>query len=77
MKNRIGRLGILIACIIVPLLAIGFFAFYYTEVGMAKEIGIQEPPLSGYDYSEIPQSVIQDATELAREMVGNSQEKIQ
>ena len=77
MRNKAGRSGILIAFIVIPLLAIGLSAFYYTEVGMAKEIGIQEPRLSEYDYSAIPQSVIEDATELAREVVGNSQDKIQ
>ena len=77
MKNKVGGLGILVALIVIPLLAVGLFAFYYTEVGMAKEIGIQEPRLSEYDYSAIPQSVIEDATELAREVVGNSQDKIQ
>jgi len=77
MRNKAGRLGILIVFIVITLLAIGLFTIYYTEVGMAKEIGIQEPRLSEYDHSVIPQSVIEDATELAREVVGNSQDKVQ
>ena len=44
---------------------------------MAKEIGIQEPDLSEYEYSTIPQSVIDDATELAREVFGDSKDKLQ
>lgn len=44
---------------------------------MAKEVGFQEPDLPVYEYSTVPQSVIDDATELATELVGNSQDKLQ
>jgi hypothetical protein len=79
MARKIGRLGILAAIIAVPLFAIGWLAFFYTEVGMAKEIviGAQETRLPEYDYSVIPQSVIEDATELAKEVVGDSQDRFQ
>ena len=77
MTKKVGRLGILAVLIAVPLIAIGWLAFFYTEVGMAKEIGVQEPRLSEYEYSAIPQSVIDDATELAREVVGDSQDRFQ
>jgi hypothetical protein len=77
MRKKVGRWGIPVALMVIPLLAIGFFAFYYTEVGMAKEIGVQEPLLSEYEYSTIPQAVIDDATELAGEMLGDSHDKLQ
>ncbi len=44
---------------------------------MANAIGVQEPRLSEYEYSAIPQSVIEDATGLAQEIAGDSQEKFQ
>ena len=77
MIRKVGRLGILAVLIVVLLLALGFMAVFYTEVGMAREIGVQESPLPEYDYSAIPQSVIEDATELATEIVGDSQDRFQ
>jgi len=43
---------------------------------MAKDIGTQETALSAYDRSSVPQSVIDDATKKAGELVGKSQEKL-
>jgi hypothetical protein len=79
MVKKLGRLGILAALIVVPLLAIGWLVFYYTEVGMANEIGAgaQEIRLSEYEYSAIPQSVIGDATELAKDVLGDNQDRFQ
>ena len=79
MVKKVGRLGILLALMVVPLFAIGLMAFFYTEVGMAKEIGVeaQETRLPEYEYSTIPKSVIEDATKLAQEIVGNSQDRFQ
>jgi hypothetical protein len=79
MAKKIGRLGILVALIVVSLVAIGWLAFLYTEVGMANEIGVraQETRLPEYDYSAVPQSVIEDATELAKETLGDSQDRFQ
>lgn len=61
------------------LLAMGWLSFYYTEVGMASEIGVetQEDHLSGYDYSAMPSSVLDDANELAREVIGEGRKKFQ
>jgi hypothetical protein len=79
MVKKYGRRWLLTALIAVPLLAVGWLAFFYTEVGMANEIGegARETHLTEDDYSTIPQSVIDDATVLAREMVGDSQDKLQ
>jgi hypothetical protein len=77
MARKLGRFGILTAVTIVLLLAIMCVAFFYPEVGMAKTIGGPEPRLSENEYSTIPQSVIADATRLAKEMVGNSQKRFQ
>ena len=63
--------------VVVPLIAIIWLTIFNSEVGMAKDIGMQELSLSTYDYSSVPQSVIDDAVELAGELIGKGQEKIQ
>jgi len=77
MLKKIGSLGIVVLLVVVPLIAIVWLTIFSSEVGMARDIGIQEPSLSTYDYSSVPQSVIDDAVELAGELVGKGQEKIQ
>lgn len=63
--------------IAVFLLAVGWLSFYYTEVGMASEIGVetQEDHLSEYDYPVMPSAVLEDANELAREVIGEGRKK--
>ncbi len=77
MVKKPGGLGVLAVLIAVSLFAIGWLVFNYTEVGMANVIGVHETRLSEHEYSAIPQSVIEDATELAREIVGDSRERFQ
>jgi hypothetical protein len=67
----------LVALMAVLVPVVSLLALLYTEVGMAKEIGIQEPRLTEYDYSAIPQSVVEDATALAREVIGGGQDRFQ
>src|SRR4030042_728967 len=75
MLKKIGRTGILVL-----LLAVIFFTIvslillFESEVGMAKEIGINGPPV--YDRSSVPASVIDDATQRAIALVGKSQDKL-
>jgi hypothetical protein len=76
MLKKIGRIGMKAALVALSLVVLLWLLLFYTEVGMAKEIGIQEPGLLSYDYSEVPQEIIDGAVELAGEMVGKSQEKI-
>jgi hypothetical protein len=61
----------------VPLLAIIWLTIFDSEVGMARDIGIQEPPLIECDYSSVPQKVLDDAVETAGELIGKGQENIQ
>jgi hypothetical protein len=77
MIKKLGRLGIVAVLVAVPLLTAGWLAIFYTEVGMAKEVGIHEPDLSKVEYEALPQAVIDDAVELAAEFFGDSKEKIQ
>ncbi len=74
---KTGRWGILAVLIAVLLFATGWLALFYTEVGMASEVGVQKSRLSEYEYSAIPQSVIEDANRLARQVVGDSQDRFQ
>jgi hypothetical protein len=79
MIKKAGRFWILAALIAIALFALVWVFFFYTEVGMAKAIGegAQEIRLTEQDYATIPPSVVEDATKLAGEIVGGSQEKLQ
>jgi hypothetical protein len=77
MLKKFGRQGIVALILVIPLLALIWLAIFSPEVGMAKDIGIQEPPLAECDYTSVPQSVIDDAVDFASELIGKSQEKIQ
>lgn len=77
MLRKLGRLGITAILVAIPMSAIIWLTIFYSEVGMARDIGIHEPELQAGDYSSVPQSVIDDAVEMAREFVGDSQEKLQ
>ena len=77
MIRRLGRLGIVAVLIAIPLLTAVWMALFYTEVGMAKEIGIHEPELKDFEYAALPQPVIDDAVEMAAEFFDDSAEKIQ
>jgi hypothetical protein len=77
MLKKIGSLGIAVLIVAISLLSIIGLTIFNSEVGMAKDIGIQEPPLTPYDYASVPQSVIDDAVEFAGDLIGKSQEKIQ
>lgn len=77
MLKKIGRLGIAVILVAIPLFAIIWLTLFNSEVGMAKEIGIQEPALPAYDRSSVPQTIIDDAVEKANELVGKSKEKLQ
>jgi len=75
MLTHLRRLGILVVLIAVIALAIVLLAFSYAEIGITDKIGAEEFFLSTYDLSAVPQSVADDATELAEELFGDSQEK--
>lgn len=64
------------ALVIVALFAIGWLTFSGTEVGMANAIELRGGRLSRNNDAATPQSVIDDAHELARQTVGDSQDKL-
>jgi hypothetical protein len=76
MCKKIGRLGIIIFLVAVILFGIVWLTLINLEVGMAKEIGIQEPALPSYDRSLVPPDILDDAEVVANELVGNSKGKL-
>jgi len=76
MLKKIGRTGIAVALLTVIFLTIiSLILVFESEVGMAKEIGTQEPFV--YDHSQVPASVIDDAEKKAAELVGKDREKLE
>jgi hypothetical protein len=76
LKKTSGR-GFVVILAVMVLLATAWVTLFGLEVGMSSDIGIQYPVLPNCDYSSVPQSVIDNAVELATGMVGNSQAKLQ
>jgi hypothetical protein len=66
MAKKLGSLGIAVALLCIPLLLMIGLTLITSGVGMAHQIGIQEPPLDSVDASSVPQSVRQDAQQAAQ-----------
>jgi hypothetical protein len=77
MIKKYRKLVIVIASIAIILFGIIWLTLINLEVGMAKEVGVQEPTLPVYDRSAIPQDVYDDAMIKANELVGKSKDKLQ
>jgi hypothetical protein len=63
-------LVILLSCVVV------LVVLSYPSIGIASEVGTDSPPLCSFDRSAVPQSVMDDASELAERLLGDSQEKV-
>ena len=75
MLKKLGGQVTITIVVVIALLAVFWQILYNSGVGMTKEIGIQDLP--AIDYASVPAAVIDDAVEMAVELVGNSQVKIQ
>jgi hypothetical protein len=64
-----------LALTIVVLLAITFQALSFTELGIASEVGLNMLPESSFDLSAVPQSVVDNAVEMATSLFQGNQEK--
>jgi hypothetical protein len=73
--RKIGGQGIVAVAVTITLLAVIGQIVYNSEVGMGKDIGIQDLP--SIDYASVPGAVIDDAVEIASELVGDSQDRLQ
>ncbi len=77
MLKKIRGQGLVVILAVMVLLALMCVALFSLEVGMASDIGIQYPVLPACDYNAVPQQVIDSAVEMAAELVGDSQAKLQ
>jgi len=75
MTGKNLRLGIIITLAVVLSVGVMWLVLSSPIIGIASEIGTGGLPLSADDLSTIPQSVTDDATKLATELFGDSQEK--
>jgi len=75
--KKITRLGLVVIIIAAPLLTVIWIIFFDSEAGMAQDAGIQSSSLPLSDYSSVPQSVVNAAVQMAAEVVGNNQKKLQ
>ena len=77
MARIVGKLWILAALITMPLLVVGLLAFFHSRAGAASDVSVEESSLFEYDLSAVPQSVLEDASELAKKIVGEGKEGCQ
>ena len=77
MTGKLRRFGILVALAALMTLAVIVLAFSYVDIGVTDAIGEGKLSLSAYDFSRVPQSVLEDASRLAEELYGDSRDKYQ
>jgi len=75
--KKLGKPGVVGGIVAVLLLVTVGLTLVDFEVGMAKDIGIQEPALTDDDLSSVPPSVVDDAVKMATELVGKGNDKFQ
>jgi len=75
--KKLGKPGVVGGIVAVLLLVTIGLTLVDFEVGMAKDIGIQEPALTDDDLSSVPPSVVDDAVKMATELVGKGNDKFQ
>ncbi len=74
MRSKVRRLGIAVTVVVAIALAVVLLAPSSLPSGVTSEVGSGGFPLSTYDLSAMPQSVVEDATGLATELCGDCQE---
>ena len=74
MLNNLRKLGILVAFFCVLLLGLAVLAVSYIDVGLTEIVWDEGDVQPVLDLSQIPQSVIEDASVLARELYGDYQQ---
>ena len=77
MAGRIRRLAILTTLSGILVLAIVLLAISYVEVGVTDDFWAEGFGLAASDFSKVPPSVADDASALAAELFGGSQDKYQ
>ena len=77
MAGRIRRLAVLATLSGILLLALVLLAVSYAEVGLTDDFWAEGFALTTRDFSDVPQSVMDDATALSRDLFGDSHERYQ
>ncbi len=72
---KVRRLTVWAVLSSILLLAVVQLAFSYVEVGITQDFWVEGLSATAYDFSDVPQTVVNDATRLAAELFGNNQEK--
>jgi hypothetical protein len=75
MVDRLKNATILTAIGGVLLLALFLLSFSYVDVGVTEDFWSDGLGISDYELADIPQSMVDDATTLARELFGDNQDK--
>ncbi|MFC1908514.1 hypothetical protein ACFLXD_01395 [Chloroflexota bacterium] len=75
MAINFRRLGVLAVLIAVISLAVFVLSFSYVEVGITDKIGTGGLVLTDYGLANVPQSVAEDAANMAKELYGNNWDK--
>lgn len=75
MRSKLYRLRILIPLAVIVVLGVAVLVGSYSEVGVTREVGVDSLPVLTGNLSDIPQSVVEDATVLASGLFGNHQDK--
>ena len=75
MHAKMYRLGIMFTLTILLSFVTMLVVLSHPSVGTASEVGTDGLPLFSFDRSAVPQSVMEDASELAERLLGNSQDK--
>ncbi len=74
-RLRTYALRIVIASAVILVLGVVGLVATYSEVGVTCKVGTDGLPMLAGNLSEVPQSVVEDATGLAKELFGDSQDK--
>ena len=75
MHAKMYRLGIMLTLTILISFIIVLVVLSYPGVGIASEVGADGLPLVTFDHLAVPRSVMEDASELAERLLGDSQDK--
>ncbi len=73
--NKLGVPGVIAAVVLVVILLV--VIVYNSNIGLANNIGIQEPSMAGTDISQAPPAVVADAEKMAADVVGKDAQNYQ
>lgn len=75
MRTKMHRLGIMLTLTILLSFVIVLVTLSYPGVGIASEVGTDGLPMFPFERSPVPRAVMKDANELAKRLLGDSQDK--